>query len=31
MMEVLNRIAQADEEQAAKLRNAVKAALEQMT
>lgn len=31
MMEVLNRIAQANEEQAAKLRNAVKAALEQMT
>ena len=30
MMEVLNRIAQANEEQAAKLRNAVKAALEQM-
>lgn len=31
MMDVLNRVAQADEEQAAKLRNAVKAALEQMT
>lgn len=31
MMEVLNRVAQADEEQASKLRNAVKAALEQMT
>lgn len=31
MMEALNRVAQADEEQAAKLRNAVKAALEQMT
>ena len=31
MMEVLNRVAQTDEEQAAKLRNAVKAALEQMT
>ena len=31
MMEVLNRIAQANEEQAAKLRQAVKAALEQMT
>lgn len=31
MMEVLNRVAQADEEQATKLRNAVKAALEQMT
>lgn len=30
MMEVLNRIAQANEEQAAKLRQAVKAALEQM-
>ncbi len=30
MMEVLNRIAQTNEEQAAKLRNAVKAALEQM-
>ena len=31
MMDVLNRIAQANEEQAAKLRQAVKAALEQMT
>ena len=31
MMEVLGRIAQADEERAAKLRQAVKAALEQMT
>lgn len=31
MMDVLNRVAQADEEQATKLRNAVKAALEQMT
>ena len=31
MMEVVGRVAQADEEQAAKLRNAVKAALEQMT
>ena len=31
MMDVLNRITQANEEQAAKLRQAVKAALEQMT
>ena len=30
MMEVLNRIAQANEEQAAKLQQAVRAALEQM-
>lgn len=30
MMEVLGRIAQADEERAVKLRQAVKAALEQM-